>query len=442
MRWSLRSVLFGALVLVIAAAPSGAAAGAKKTAGLSVKSYLTATTVNVTWKSVSGTVEVSVRVKSGGKTRTQRAKTNGRHKTLTVKLTGVGSAALPTSAVAVKARICKTAKGKRTCRPWSKSVHPTAAPASGTIPATGTTPVATPTPTAQSGDLPTVGGCTVLPADHAFNQDVSGLPVDPRSDAYLASIGTAGKVHPDFGAADLGQGPGGFGIPYRVVPENEPLVNTVFGDYADESDPGRYPVPLDTPVEGGPDSDGDRHVLVVQQGKCQLYEMGNAYPQSDGWHASGGAIWNLATGIRATGVHPGWTSVDAAGLPVLPGLVRYDEVAAGAIHHAIRFTVARTQKAYVAPASHWASSVTDQNVPPMGLRLRMRSDFDLSKFHGQSLVVATALKRYGMIVADNGSNWYLSGAADTRWDDDDLNQLKTIPGSAFEVVQTGAVVRP
>lgn len=278
----------------------------------------------------------------------------------------------------------------------------------------------------------------MLPAGHAFNQDVSSLPVDPRSATYLASIGTSRFVHPDFGSADLGAGPGGFGIPYRVVPRAQPLVPITFTDYADESDPGPYPMPPDAPIEGGAGSDGDRHVLVVREGECQLYELGNAYPQSDGWRASGGAKWDLATG---TGPQrkPGYTSADAAGLPILPGLARFDEVAAGEIRHALRFTVSRTQRGYVAPASHFASGDRNPDLPPMGLRVRMRADFDLSGMRGQALVIATALKRYGMIVADNGSDWYVSGAPDPRWDDDDLGQLGRVPGSAFEVVQTGPI---
>lgn len=281
----------------------------------------------------------------------------------------------------------------------------------------------------------------MLPATHAFNQDVSALPVDPRSAAYLASIGTSKLMHPDFGAADLGQGPGGFGIPYVVVPETQPLVNVNFVDYPDESDPGPYPIPANAPIEGGGQGeDGDRHVLVVQEGACKLYELGRAFPQSGGaWNASGGAVFDLRSGAPRPA---GWTSADAAGLPILPGLARYDEVAAGAINHALRFTVSTTQRAYIAPASHQAGSTTDQNAPPMGLRLRMRAGYDLSGFTGQALVIATALKRYGLIVADNGSDWYVSGAPDPRWNDDDLGQLKKVPGSAFEVVQTGTVVRP
>ena len=251
-----------------------------------------------------------------------------------------------------------------------------------------TTPGPGTTPTGLGGLVPTIGGCPVFPADHAFNQDVSGLPLDPRSDAYIQSIGAGGRVHPDFGAADLGQGPGGFGIPYRVVPKSQPLVDVKLGIYKAESDGvdgagnGKYPIPLDTPVEGGPNSTGDRHVLVVRQEECKLYELGNAYPQADHWKASGGAIWDLATGLRPPTAQPGWTSVDAAGLPVLPGLVRYDEVAAGEIRHAVRFTVSGTQRGYIAPAQPLRLATHRPEPPPMGLRLRMRANFDLSRVQG------------------------------------------------------------
>ncbi|MDQ8046498.1 MAG: hypothetical protein REI11_17975 [Patulibacter sp.] len=324
------------------------------------------------------------------------------------------------------------------CGGWSRSKHPTTPGAAPTVGAPGAT-VSAP----ALGDLPTIGGCPVLPATSAFNQDVSSLPVDPRSTAYLTSIGISAHVHPDFGAADLGQGPGGFGIPYLVVAASQPLVPLTIGPdgFPDESNPGSYPIPLDAPVEGGNDPDGDRHVLVVRQGECRLYELYRAFAGTAGWTADGGAIWNLADG-SSPGRKPGWTSADAAGLPILPGLARYDEVAAGAIHHALRMTVSKTQQAYVAPANHWTGDSRDPNLPPMGLRLRMRADYDTSKFTGQSAVIATALKHYGLIVADNGSPWYISGAPSTSWSDDDLNQLKTIPGSAFEVVQTGSVVTP
>ncbi|MCU1360270.1 MAG: hypothetical protein JWN99_1559, partial [Ilumatobacteraceae bacterium] len=216
----------------------------------------------------------------------------------------------------------------------------------------------------------------------------------------------------------------------------QPLVPIDLTDYADESDPGPYPVPLDAPVEGGSQSDGDRHVLVVQQGTCQLYEMGNAVPNGHGWTATGGAKFDLTTGALRPIT---WTSADAAGLPILPGLVRYDEVASGSIRHAIRVTFSQTQHGFILPATHQASSNTDPDLPAMGQRFRLSAGYDLSGLTGQSLVIARAMQRYGLIVADNGSNWYFQGAPDPGWNDDDLEQLKRIPGTAFEAVDTGPV---
>jgi hypothetical protein len=274
--------------------------------------------------------------------------------------------------------------------------------------------------------------CRVFPSTNAWNQTVSSLPVHPNSSDYVDAILASGGnfLHPDFG------GNGEYGIPYVVVRWNQKPVPITFTAYGDESDPGPYPVPLDAPVEGGPSSTGDRHVLTVDRDHCKLYELYRAFRTAKGWKAASGAVFNL----RSNALRPlGWTSADAAGLPIFPGLVRYDEVKAGAIKHALRFTVARTQRGYVLPATHFASSSTDPDLPPMGLRFRLRQDFDLSGFRGQAKIILRALKDYGMIVADNGSNWYITGAADPRWDDDDLGQLKRVPGSAFEVVDTGAV---
>jgi hypothetical protein len=292
----------------------------------------------------------------------------------------------------------------------------------------------TPTSPPASPAGPTVGGCALFPADNAWNQDVSKLPVRSDSAAYVANINSSGgtMLHPDFG------GGGAYGIPYKVVPSTEPRRRVNYTAYGDESDPGPFPVPPNAPVEGGNASDGDRHVLVVQQGSCHLYELGRAFWRTDHWDADVGVNWDLSSNARRP---LGWTSADAAGLPILPGLVRYDEVAAGEVKHALRFTVQRTQKGYVFPATHYASSSTDATRPPMGLRFRLKASYDLSRFHGQSLVILRALKKYGMIVADNGSNWFVSGAADARWNDDDLDQMKSVPGSAFEVVDTGPVRR-
>jgi hypothetical protein len=218
---------------------------------------------------------------------------------------------------------------------------------------------------------------------------------------------------------------------------SQPPVPVNFTAYGDESDPGPYPVPVTAPVEGGAGSTDDRHVLAIDADHCVLYEMYRAFPRPGRWDADSGAVFNL----RSNALRPdGWTSADAAGLPIFPGLARYDEVAGGAITHALRFTVVRTQRGFIHPATHFASSSTDPALPPMGLRLRLKAGFDTSGSHGQARVVLDALKRYGMIVADNGSNWYITGAADSRWDDNNLNQLKTIPGSSFEVVDTGPIL--
>ncbi len=279
---------------------------------------------------------------------------------------------------------------------------------------------------------PSIDGCPVLPADNPWNTDVSVLPVHPNSNAYISAIQAFGSdnLHPDFG------GGGEYGIPYIIVSGSQPRVPINFTAYGDESDPGPYPIPLNAPIEGGAGSGGDRHVLAVDRDACMLYEMYRAFPGAGAWEAEAGAVWNL----QSNALRPaGWTSADAAGLPILPGLVRYDEVAAGAVQHAIRVTFSRTQRGYVLPATHAASSYTNPNYPPMGLRLRLRADFDVSGYQGEARVILEGLKRYGMIVADNGSNWYLTGAADPRWDDNDLHQLSSVPGTAFEVVDTGPI---
>jgi hypothetical protein len=279
---------------------------------------------------------------------------------------------------------------------------------------------------------PSVGGCSVFPGTNAWNTDVSGVAVHPRSTSTIAKIQSIGGdfLHPDFGSNTE------YGIPYVVVAATQPMVPIVYTAYGDESDPGPFPIPLDAPVEGGAAADGDRHVLVVREGSCELFELYGARRLGAGWSAASGARWDLVTGA----LRPiGWTSADAAGLPILPGLVRYDEVAAGTVRHAIRVTFSRTQRGFVLPATHVASSSSDPDLPPMGLRLRMRADWDISALTGQARVIAEAMKTYGLIVADNGSNWYFQGASDDRWDDDDLGQLKQIPGTAFEVVDTGPV---
>jgi hypothetical protein len=292
---------------------------------------------------------------------------------------------------------------------------------------------------AQQPDLPPVasampadiGGCPMFPADSVWNTRIDSLPVDARSSSYIASIGASTGLHPDFGANWDG---GPFGIPYTTVPGAQPLVGVTF-DYADESDPGPYPIPPDAPVEGG----SDRHVLVVDRDHCTLYEMWNAWKQADGsWQAGSGAVFDL----QSNALRPDtWTSADAAGLPILPGLVRYDEVAAGEIKHAIRFTVQHTRNAHIWPARHDASSNADLNLPPMGQRFRLKASKDISGYPAQIQVIFTAFKRYGLILADNGSNWYVSGAPDARWDDDMLvTAFRSLKGSDFEAVDESSLM--
>jgi hypothetical protein len=280
---------------------------------------------------------------------------------------------------------------------------------------------------------PMVGGCQAFPTDNAWNTPIDTAAVRSDSSTMVAKISSTGGrsfLHADFG------GNGAYGIPYLVVPSTEPKVTINYTAYGDESDPGPFPIPKTAPIEGGSSSTGDRHVIVVQQGACHLYELYRAFWSTNEWDADSGATWELGSdALRPAG----WTSADAAGLPILPGLVRYDEVAAGQINHALRFTVAQTQKGYISPARHYASSSTDATLPPMGLRLRLKASFSLAGYTGESLVILKALKKYGMIVADNGSSWFITGASDTRWNDTDLDQLKNVPGSAFEAVDTGPI---
>ncbi|MFO1462756.1 MAG: hypothetical protein U1F66_03195 [bacterium] len=270
-----------------------------------------------------------------------------------------------------------------------------------------------------------LANCRIFPADNPWNRDVSADPVDPNSANYLATMNAGStNLHPDFGSNP------DYGIPYTTVRGDQPKVPVSF-DEADESDPGPYPIPPNAPVEAG----GDAHVLVVDTEACILYEIYAADFVGPGWQAFSGAIFDL----NSNALRPdGWTSADAAGLPILPGLVRYDEaVERGQIRHALRFTANTTQQAYVHPATHEAGATTDAKAPPMGLRVRLKSTFNTSGFTGASRAVLEALKVYGMFLADNGSDWYISGATDPRWDDEDLEQLKTVPASAFEVVQSG-----
>lgn len=281
---------------------------------------------------------------------------------------------------------------------------------------------------------PTVGGCAVFPSDNPWNRVVAAAPLRPDSAAIIAAIQSSGgtRLHPDFGENPA------YGIPFVVVPPDQPLVPITYAAYGDESDPGPFPVPLDAPVEGGASATGDRHVIALRSGTCELFELYRAFRTGDGWTADSGARFDLSSNA----LRPlGWTSADAAGLPILAGLVRFDEVAAGEIRHAIRVTFSRTQRGFVLPATHFASSRTDPALPPMGLRLRLRGSYDVTRLGGQARVIAEAMQRYGLIVADNGSNWFFQGAPSPGWDDDDLNQLKAISGWDFEVVDTGPIQR-
>jgi hypothetical protein len=280
----------------------------------------------------------------------------------------------------------------------------------------------------------------VFPADNVWNRDVSTLPVHPMSAAYVASMGADTGLHADFGSGTYAGQP--IGIPYTVVPAGQRSIRIRFAAYGDESDPGPYPIPFGAPVEGGRRGRGDRHVLVVQEGTCTLYELYRGFPKRRArrWKADSGAVWDL----RSNATRPaGWTSADAAGLPILAGLVRFDEIAAGEIPHALRFTARRTQDAYVWPARHEASSIDDPTVPPMGTRVRLRADYDITGFSPRVQVLLAAFKRYGMILADNGSDWYVSGTSDQRWDNDELHQIDVVTGADFEVVdESGLIVDP
>jgi len=310
--------------------------------------------------------------------------------------------------------------------------------------AAGTAPVDSdpgiPSGESSTGVSPRIGGCDIFPADNPWNRDISAEPVDPASDALIAAMSPEAVLHLDLGTTEEY-----YGIPYTVVPASQPLVPITYGtggyDYSDESDPGPLPIPLDAAIEGGssadPDPDsGDRHVLVLQQGSCTLYELYNTERVAGGFRVSSSAVWNLAVNhTRPTG----WTSADAAGLPILPGLLKYDEAAAGTITHALRFTTPAVRRAYVAPASH-CGSYSDPSRPPYGLRVRLKAAFDLSPYSGAARSVLTALQRYGLILADQGSPWYVTGTSNPGWAGA-LSQLRDHPvrGRDFEVIRFGPI---
>lgn len=282
-----------------------------------------------------------------------------------------------------------------------------------------------------------LNGAQIFPSDNPWNTPVDTLPVDPNSDTLIDSIGRDDHLHPDFGANWNG---GPFGIPYILVSGDTPGKSVEF-EYDDESDHALYPIARNTPIEGGPNSSGDRHMIMIDQDNWMLYELYSVFPPAHSgapYSAGSGAIFDL----NSNGLRPaGWTSADAAGLPIFPGLVRYDEVVEqGEITHALRFTVRHTRRAYVYPARHFASSNTSASLPPMGMRVRLKASFDISGYPDSAQVILRALKKYGMMVADNGSDWYISGAPDARWDDDELSALKELTGDDFEVVQMGTIV--
>jgi hypothetical protein len=285
--------------------------------------------------------------------------------------------------------------------------------------------------------LASARACPLFPANNQWNLPVDKLPLAGNSDTLVRTIGADSPVHPDFGSGLYNGGP--IGIPYTVVSKRQHRVRVHF-QYSDESDRGPYPIPANVPIEGGRSSDGDRHAIIVDKSRCRLYELYALYPPSGGhgWTAGSGAIWNL----RSNKLRPAtWTSADAAGLPILPGLARYDEVRRGSIDHALRFTVPDTRKAFIYPARHYASGSTDPSLPAMGQRFRLKANFNTAGFPRQARIVLQALKRYGMIVADNGSPWYISGAPNRGWNNDDLHSLGRVKGSDFEAVDTSSLPR-
>jgi hypothetical protein len=400
----MRAVVVTALALLLLAAP----ADAKLRPVGKLKARADASGVRLTWKDRSrGETRYVVRRSA----RTVRLKRNRRRFT--------DRRVKPATRYRYSVRACRRtrcAKVRRvTVRTPATTVTP--GPGDGGAPGTG----------AFAGS-PRIGDCPVFPNDNPWNTDVSNAPVDTSHD-YIGSLGSM-TLWPDFG------GDGAYGIPYVSVPFSQPLVPISF-EVADESDPGPYPTPLDAPVEGG----GDRHVLTLRQGDCKLFELFAAEREGSGWHAYSGAVWDL----KSNALRPErWTSADAAGLPILPGLARREEADSGVIRHALRITVPVTQKAYIHPATHWASDNTDTDQPPMGLRVRLKASYDISGLRGHARAVAQALKTYGALVADNAgsSRVYVGGAVDPGWDDEALNGIKTIPASALEAVQSGPVVRP
>ncbi len=278
----------------------------------------------------------------------------------------------------------------------------------------------------EAAPLPSAPACPVFPAGNVWNQDISALPVASDSDTLITKIGLDTGLHPDFGSYS------GYGIPYNTVPGSQRKLTVRF-DYSSQSDHVGYPIPRRPRIEAG----SDHHMLIVNSGTCKLYEMWNVRHTRRGWRAGSGAVWKMTSNALRP---DGWTSADAAGLPILPGLVRYPEVAAGVIDHALRFTAPQTRDAHIYPARHDAGSGSSASLPPMGLRVRLKASFDLSQLSPQARVVAVALQHYGMILADNGSPWYVSGVSNKHFNDDDLRTLNRITGRDLEVVDTSGLV--
>ncbi len=413
-RTRIAAVTLGLAAIAAATAATTAPAAVEKAKAPKVRvAGVTTSAIDIAWSSPTRSGRYAVRSRTvGGEWSEDRGR--GRR----VRIPDL------TRGTVYEAQVAPCRRGR--CRPWSRVVRT----------ATLLAPVNGPHPDP---------GCETFPASDEFNRDVSTAGVAANSSDIIDRINADGGdfLHPDFGSNPH------YGIPYVVVPSDQPAVPIRFGPYGDESDPGPYPVPPGAPIEGGSRSNGDRHVVVLRRpttpgGACTLFELYRARELGDGrnsWSADSGSIFDL--GAPLAGQRPdGWTSADAAGLPIYPGLVTYEEVASGEIDHAIRVTFDETRRGYIAPATHYASDSCNADRPPMGLRLRLGAGYDISGFTGESRVIAEAMRRYGLIVADNGSNWYISGSTDRRWDDDDLNQLKAIPGDAFEVIDPGPETSP
>ncbi len=292
---------------------------------------------------------------------------------------------------------------------------------------------------AKQNSSPLIAGCSILPPNNVWNTPIETMPIDANSASYISSIGAGTHLHADFGSG-IWPDPGGFpiGIPYNIVPGTQPGVAVTFL-YADESDPGPYPIPANVLIEGDPDS-GDRHILLLDKDNCKLFEIWNSQKLDQtglNWQGGSGAIFDL----RSNSLRPDtWTSADAAGLPILPGLIRYDEIAEGEIRHAIRFTASQTRRAYIWPARHYASSLTDLKYPPMGQRFRLKANYDISTFSKDAQIILIAMKKYGLILADNGSNWYFGGVPDERWNNDLLHEIDRVTGANFEAVDESSLM--